>query len=118
MCKTEITIEDFSKVEIGKIVAFFDCRIGPVKINGMKLIHTDKGPFVAVPSIKVQSQWVDMAQINRSERGVILAKALAKYNGRHYDESPGGTLPQHYYTPDGEDLGRHFTDTAADDIPY
>jgi hypothetical protein len=88
-----------------------------VKINGMKLIHTDKGPFIGVASIKVQGQWVDMVQINRNERGILLAKALAKYNGRHYDDAPGGTLPRHYYKPNGEDLGRHFTGNVGDDIP-
>lgn len=107
MSKTEISITEFSKVNIGKIVALFDCRIGPVKVNGMKLICADRGPYIAAPSRKVKGPWVDIVQINRHERGVILAKALAKYNRRHYDESPGGTLPQHYYTPNGEDLGQH-----------
>ena len=121
MDPVEIIILNFEKVSVKNIIAFFDCRIGPVVVRGMRLTRGREGVFVGVPSRKVPgNKWEKIVEPDQWVMDEIHQEAVNIYDGGK-PRSRVIPLSNKNYLPEDqkEDLREHYTEgVGGDDIEF
>lgn len=113
----EIIILNFEKVSVKNIIAFFDCRIGPVVVRGMRLTRGRNGAFVGVPSRKVPgNKWEKIVEPDQWVMDEIHQEAVNLYDGGK-PRSRVIPLSNKSYHPEDqkEDLRAYYTGGGEDD---
>ena len=73
-------IRNMVKGDWGKVKAFFNVEIGPMGINGFKIISGVNGLFVGFPQIKKKDEWENLIFMLKEDKDEFQEMAINLYN--------------------------------------
>ena len=116
-----IAVLNFKAFDRGSIKGFFDLRYHGLTIKGCRLMDGNGGLWFSFPQIKAEedgeTKYFDQMFMSSLERDHIRSLVMLDLQAQGHIDRPKPKPRATHKTPEGEDLGEHYSD-KADDIPF
>lgn len=129
---------NYKPFDRGSMRGFFDLRYHGLTIKSCRLMESNGGHWIALPSRQVeqdgQTKYLDIVELTKSESDHVRRLAIADLESQGHLTRPArqerlqskprpavqpSARPTHR-TPEGEDVGQYYTspEELEDDIPF